>query len=113
VVECDGWAATHWVSGSDVEKNSKIRALERKDFSTDFGCAGEENREGVVEKRGPSMEEKEKLREGQRTAASETKATNRHASLGYHSYHSTAVPLSVYVMTTPLAQESNMQTHHW
>ena len=60
------------------------------------------------------MEEKEKLRRGQGTAAPETKATNRHASLGYHSYHSTAVsaPLSVYVMTTPVAQKSYMQTHH-
>jgi len=44
-----------------VKKNSKNRAVKTNGLSAGFGCTSEVDRESVVERRGPSMKERDKL----------------------------------------------------
>ena len=55
VVECKGPV------GHNSQKNSRNRAVKTNSLSVDFGCTSEVDRECVVERRGPSMKERDKL----------------------------------------------------
>jgi len=55
VVECKGSV------GRNSQKNPKNRAVKTNDLSAEFGCTSRVNRESVVERRGSSMKERDRL----------------------------------------------------
>jgi hypothetical protein len=93
-------------------KNSKIERW-KTSLSTDFGCTSKVDREGVVERRGLSMKEREKLGGTRSGSATETKATNHYASLGYHRRHPSTVSIALGVCdghSNPLTQKMIFDT---